>query len=206
MKTHIKLLALAALLLANLQIFAQREKLLNNDDVEGLYLTLADFKQDKLTRPTDKQHEGDKIKLKQFFISLEIVSIEQQSETRFNKDSIFAILLSNGENYRFINRTPYLVADTSYLYIYSFKTTKTVYKTSGGHRRSTEVPISYYYFSLDSHKTVYMLTLENLRKFALKQNDVHLAVCNKFTTDEMLTKINSQTGRFELNETMLSVK
>ena len=48
-----------------------------------------------------------------------------------------------------------------------------------------------------------MLTLENLRKFALNQNDVHIAVCNKFTTDVMLTNINSQTGRFELNETIL---
>ena len=205
MKTHIKLLALAALLLANLQIFAQREKLLNNDDVEGLYLTLADFKQDKLTRPTDKQHEGDKIKLKQFFISPKIISIEQNTESKFYKDSIFAIRLSNGENYRFINRTPYLVADTSCLYIYSFRTTRTEYKMAGPHRRSKDTPVTYFYFSTDSHKTVYMLTLKNLRKFALKQNDVHIAVCKKFTTDEMLTNINSQTGRFELNETILSI-
>ena len=73
------------------------KKLLNSNDVEGLYLTFADFKHGKLTRPTDKQHKGDKIKLKQFFISPKIISIEQQSETKFNKDSIFAIRLSNGE-------------------------------------------------------------------------------------------------------------
>lgn len=206
MKTHIKLLALAALLLTNVQIFAQREKLLNNDDVEGLYLTLSDFKQDKLTRPTDKKHEGDKIKLKQFFISPDIISIEQDKETVFYKDSIFAIRLNNGENYRFINRTPCFVADTSSLYIYTYKTTKSVYSTSGPHRRSKEVPITYYYFSLASNKAVHTLTLASVRKYALKQNEVHIAVCNKFTTNEMLTKINSQTGRFELNETMLSVK
>ena len=206
MKTHIKLIALAVLLLANGQIFAQREKLLNSDDVEGLYLTLADFKQDKLTRPTDKQHDGDKIKLKQFFISPEIIIIEQNEESKFYKDSIFAIRLSNGESYRFINRAPYILADTSCLFIYSFKTTKTVYKMAGPHRRANDIPVTYFYFSTDSHKIVYTLTLENLRKFALKQNNVHIAVCNKFTTDEMLTKINSQTGRFELNETMLSVK
>lgn len=206
MKTHIKLLALAALLLANLQIFAQREKLLNSDDVEGLYLTLADFKQGKLTRPTDKQHEGDKIKLKQFFISPKIIIIEQNTESKFYKDNIFAIRLNNRENYRFINRTPYLVADTSSLYIYTYKTTKSVYSKSGPRRRSKEVPITYYYFSLESNKAVYTLTLANVRKYALKQNDVHLAVCNKFTTNEMLTNINSQTGRFELNEAILSVK
>lgn len=205
MKTHITLLALATLLFANVQLFAQREKLLNSNDVEGLYLTLADFKHGKLTRPTDKQHEGDKIKLKQFFISPKIISIEQQSETKFNKDSIFAIRLSNGESYRFISRTPYLVADTSYLYIYSFRTTKTEYKMAGPHRRSKDIPVTYFYFSSDNHKSVYMLTLENLRKFTLKQNDVRIAVCNKFTTNEMLTNINSQTGRFELNETIISI-
>lgn len=206
MKTHIKLFALATLLFANVHLFAQREKLLKNDDVEGLYLTLADFKHGKLTRPTDKRHEGDKIKLKQFFISPDIISIEQDKETVFYKDSIFAIRLTNGENYRFINRTPCLVADTSSLYIYTYKTTKSVYSTSGPHRRSKEVPITYYYFSLAGNKAVHTLTLASVRKFALTNPATHIIVCNKFTTDDMLTKVNQQTGRFELNETMLSVK
>ncbi|MFY9150894.1 MAG: hypothetical protein WAO52_02685 [Prolixibacteraceae bacterium] len=205
MKTHIKLLALTALLLANLQILAQREKLLNNDDVEGLYLTLADFKHGKLTRPTDKQHEGDKIKLKQFFISPEIISIEQDEESKFYKDSIFAIRLSNGENYRFINRTPCFVADTSSLYIYTYKTTKSVYSTSGPHRRSKEVPITYYYFSLASNKAVHTLTLASVRKYVLTEPILHFAVCTKFTDDTMLQTMNNQTNRFELNETILSV-
>lgn len=206
MKTHVKLLALAALLLANVHLFAQREKLLNNDEVEGLYLTLADFKQGKLTRPTDEQHESDKIRLKQFFISPEIISIEQGMKTKFFKDSIFAIHLVNGKNYRFINRNPYLIADTSSLYIYTYKTTKTIYNRSGAHGRSKEVPITYYYFSLAGNNAVHTLTLTNVRKYALTDPATHFAVCNKFTTDGMLTEINPKTGRFDLNETMLSVK
>lgn len=119
MITKIKL-AIAATLLLNIgQLFAQRPKEISNSEVEGLYLTVSDFKQGKLTTPTDKQHKGDKIKLKQFFISPDIISIEQDKETVFYKDSIFAIRLTNGENYRFINRTPCLVADTSFLYICS---------------------------------------------------------------------------------------
>ena len=204
-QVRIKLLALATLLFANVQLFAQREKLLNSNDVEGLYLTFADFKHGKLTRPTDKQHKGDKIKLKQFFISPKIISIEQQSETKFNKDSIFAIRLSNGESYRFISRTPYLVADTSSLYIYTYKTTKSVYSTSGPHRRSKEVPITYYYFSLASNKAVHTLTLASVRKYVLTEPILHFAVCTKFTDDTMLQTMNNQTNRFELNETILSV-
>lgn len=205
MKTDIKTVVLAIMLSLTGQLFAQHEKEIKNSEVEGLYLTLSDFKQGKLTIPTDKQHKGDKIKLKQFFISPDIISIEQDNETVFFKDSIFAIRLTNGENYRFINRTPCLIADTSYLYIYTFKTTKTEYKQSGPRRISKEVPITYYYFSTGNQKAVFMLTLANLRKYALSDTLLHKTVCDKYTTDEMLYIVNTQTGKFELNETILSV-
>ena len=136
METHIKIAVIAIMVCLTGQLFAQRPKEIKNSEVEGLYLSLSDFMNDQLTRPTDMQHEGDKINLKQFFISPDIISIKQDKETVFYKDSIFAIRLTNGKNYRFINRHPCLIADTSYLYIYIFKTTKTVDKTSGPHRRS----------------------------------------------------------------------
>ncbi len=205
MKTHIKIAAIAIMLCLTGQLFAQHEKEIKNSEVDGIYLSLSDFRNGKLTRPTDMQHDGDKIKLKQFFISPDIISIEQDKETIFYKDSIFAIRLTNGENYRFINRTPCLVADTSYWFIYTHKTTKTeIVKNSRSHR-TKEVPITYYYFSTGNHKAVFMLTLSNLRKYALSDTLAHKTVCDKYTTDEMLTKVNPQTGKFELNETILSV-
>lgn len=203
MKTNIIITALAIMLCLTGQLFAQGEKEIKNSEVEGLYLTLSDFQSGKLTSSTDMLHEGDKIKLKQFFISPDIISIEQDKETIFYKDSIFAIRLTNGENYRFINRTPCLVADTSYLYIYANKTTKTEYKQLGPRRISKDVPITYLYFSNGNQKAVYRLTLANLRKYALYNTLVHKTVCDKFTTDEMLQEINSETGHFELNETIL---
>lgn len=204
MTSLLKITALAIMLCLTGQLFAQREKEIKNNEVEGLYLTLSDFKNGKLTRPTDMQHKGDKIKLKQFFISPEIISIEQDKETVFYKDSIFAIRLTNGEDYRFINRTPFLIADTSALYIYTYKTTKTVYIQSGRHNRAKKIPITNYYFSTANHSETFKLSLENIRKNALPDPYVHKAVCDKFTTDEMLQKINSKTGLFELNETILS--
>ncbi len=205
MKAHIRIIAITMLLSLTGQLLAQYEKEIKNSEVEGLYLTLSDFQTSKLTRPTDMQHEGDKIKLKQFFISPDIIAIEQNKETIYYKDSIFAIRLTNGENYRFINRTPYLIADTSYLFIYTHKTTKTEYKQLGPTRRAKEVPITHYYFSTGNQKTVLMLTLANLRKYALSDISIHKTVCDKYTTDEMLYKVNPQTGKFELNETIISV-
>lgn len=143
MKTHIKIAAIAIMLSLTGQLFAQHEKEIKNSEVDGIYLSLSDFRYGKLTRPTDMQHDGDKIKLKQFFISPDIISIEQNKETIYYKDSIFAIRLNNAENYRFINRTPCLVADTSYLYIYANKTTKTETVWGSRSRRTKEVPITY---------------------------------------------------------------
>ena len=120
MKTIIKTTLAAILLLATSQLFAQREKEIQNSEVEGIYLNADNFKSGKLTPLTDKQHAGDKIKLKQFFISPQIISIEQGKKTVFYKDSIFSIHLFNGENYRFINRDPYLIADTSSFIIDDF--------------------------------------------------------------------------------------
>lgn len=97
-----------------------------------------------------------------------------------------------------------MIADTSKLYIYTCKTTKTEFKTSGPSTRRKEVPITYYYFSLANHKAVYMLTLANLRKYVLTEPELHFAVCNKFTDEVMLQDINNRTGRFILNETLLS--
>ena len=120
MKTTIKTTLAVILLLATSQLFAQREKEIQNSEVEGIYLNADNFKSGKLTPLTDKQHAGDKIKLKQFFISPQIISIEQGKKTVFYKDSIFSIHLFNGENYRFINRDPYLIADTSSFIIDDF--------------------------------------------------------------------------------------
>ena len=185
------------------QLFAQGEKEIKNSEVEGLYLNLSDFQTGKLTRPTDMQHEGDKIKLKQFFISPDIISIEQNKETVFYKDSIFAIRLTNGENYRFINRTPCLITDTSHLFIYTQKSVKTVYNQSGRSRRAENIPVTNYYFSSGNHKSVLMLTLANLRKYVLTDTVVHKTVCDKFTSDEMLQEVNLKTGCFVLNETII---
>lgn len=187
-------------------VYAQKPNTLKKSDVAGFYITASDFSAGKLTMPTDNKHKGDKIKLNQFFISPKIISIEQGTETKFFKDSIFAVHLTNSKNYRFINRNPCLIADTSSLYIYTYKTTKTVFHTSGQHRRSKEVPVTYYYFSLAGKKAVYPLTLANVRKYALSDPAIHIAVCNKFTTDKMLEEINPETGNFIINEFVPKIK
>jgi hypothetical protein len=73
---------------------------------------------------------------------------------------------------------------------------------SGPHRRAKEIPVTYYYFSSDNHKSLLMLTLANLRKYVLSDTAMHKTICDKFTNEEMLQEVNTKTGRFVINETI----
>jgi hypothetical protein len=143
--------------------------------------------------------------LKQFLISQDIICVEHDKKTVFNKDSIFAIHLFNGENYRFIQRSPCFIADTSYLYIYEYETIKTEYKISGPHRRENKIPVTYYYFSFGNHHAVLLLTLANLCKYVLTNPNASSILSSKFMTDDMLSEINQQTGHFKVNELIISI-
>jgi hypothetical protein len=157
------LFSLAAIFLEAGNLFSQDLTMIKDRDVEGIYITYNDYINNRLTTPTDRKHNGDDILLKQFFISPEILAIEEGNKTIYLKDSIFAVKLTNGENYRFINRTPYQIIDTTCLYIYEHNTIKMEIKSVGPHRRIKEVPVSYYYFSLKQNNQLQALTLQNLR-------------------------------------------
>lgn len=202
----IKIYFLLIILWVALQAYAQKPNEIKNSEVEGFYITASDFSAGKLTLPTDNKHKGDKIKLNQFFISPDITVVEQGVEKKYPKDSIFAIKLVSGQLYRFINRNPCKVTDTSFLFIYAYETTKTEYEISGPRRRQKEVPVTYYYFSIQPHSKAFPLTMLNIRREMLKEPTLHTAVCNKFTSDNMLTETNPETGHFTINEFILAQK
>lgn len=177
-----------------------QEKSIKNSKVKGIYLTLENFKNNKLTCSSDYQQKAIKIKLKQFFISPEISCVKLDKETIYYKDSIFAIHLTNGDNFRFLNRNPCLIADTSFLYIYAYNTIETTYKQYGPTRRAKRIPVTYYYFSTEEHRDIYSLTLANLYKYLHFDPSVHEAFSQKFIDDEMLYSTNQKSGHFVLND------
>lgn len=199
MKKYTTLLVAIFLLFLNL-LYGQRSKNIKNSEVKGIFLTYTDFKQNKLVCSSLKQNKHIKIKLNQFFISPTISCFELQKHHVFYKDSIFGIQLENGDNYRFINRKPCFIADTSFLIIYTCHTVKTEYKQSGPTRRFKEIPITYYYFSSEQHKKVYSLTMANICKYLNIESDIKTAIIQKFYDDEMLYLINPKTGHFIINE------
>lgn len=194
---------LALFLLIGSITYGQRQKSIKNSEVKGIYLTLEGFKSNTFSCTLDKLQKDIKIKLNQFFVSPEISCVSPVKETVFYKDSIFAMQLTNGENFRFINRMPCLIADTSFLYIYTYKTIKIEYKQYGPTRWAKELPVTYYYFSSGEHKEVHPLSVDNLCKFLTVDPDIKIAIKQKFIDDETLHSINQQTKHFVLNDFLI---
>jgi hypothetical protein len=168
-------------------------------------LSIEDFKNGRQTSPIDWMHKDDKTKLKQFFLSPELIIIEHGNHIIYNKNSIIAIQLINGRNYRFINRIPCLIADTGFLYIYSCETRERDYKQSGPYRRIKEIPVAEYYFSSAVIDDVYKLTMENLSKYVIKDPKSADKISSRFKNDEELKLIDPSTGLFEINKIITSL-
>lgn len=204
MKNRFILISVLFLSFINLS-YSQSTSEIKNSQVKGIYLTLEGFKNNAFSCSIDTFQKNIKVKLNQFFMSSEISCINSDKKTVFYKDSIFAIQLNNGKNFRFINRNPCHIADTSFLYIYTYKTIKTEYKQYGPTRRAKEIPVTYYYFSTGGHKNVYSLTTDNLCRFLSLESDIKVAIKQKFLDDKMLYLTNLKTGRFVLNEFLIEL-
>jgi hypothetical protein len=193
MKTIIKF-SIVILFTSN-QLFAQK-MMVKNKNVDGIFASFNDYKKGNLSCQIN---ESNKLKLKQFFYSPFIVCREHDKKRVFFKDSIFAVHLTNGKSYRYINNTPCLIADSSNLLIYKYETVKTEY-TTGPHRRAKVIPITYYYFSFGDHNRVYPLTINNLDKYVIPNPAAKSVIDTNFTTNERLSEIDPKTGHFKVNE------
>lgn len=176
---------------------------INNSDVAGIYLTIDDFKSNQLFCSNDEQHNKTKVKLNQFFISPEISCTSINEKETLYKDSIFGIQLIDGESYRFIYRTPCLIADTSYLYIYLYELIEKKYHQTGPTSRLVEIPVTHYFFSTGNHKNIYPLTVDNVCLYSDINLNIKDAFRKKYTSNEMLQEVNPNTKHFLINEFLI---
>jgi hypothetical protein len=197
------LLFIAGLTFISLQTNTLTPDIIKDGDVKGVYATVSDFRHNT-PYLIDGKHKEDKVKLNQFFFSPTINCVEGGKSTLFYKDSIFAISLKDGRNFRFINREPYLIADTSYLYIYSGKTIISERKQEGPHTRTIKRIVTKYFFSIGDHVSVYALSMTNLGRYLNISKAAFDRLKKEFATDEALTKTDKQTGRFRVNELLLT--
>ncbi len=177
------------------KLFAQPSTTLKENNIDGIYITMNDYKKNILS---DMKNEDDntKFKISTYSLSPKISFIKGNMKKTFLADSIFAVHLSNGESYRFINDIPCCIEDTTYLFIYHMVTTKTVFKEYGPHRLGNKTTMNAFYFSFGDHKQVFPLTLESFSLFP----NFYRIVCDEFKDDSALQMVNPQSGQFKVNE------
>lgn len=178
----------------------QVPKVIRDSDVVGIYKSLESFKANTIFCSRSGENNDSKVKLNQFFISSNISCKENGQKFEYSKDSIFAIHLTNGDNYRFINLNMYKIIDTSYLYIYTYSFISKQNIQNGPTRRTKETLVTQYFFSTGNHNVVYELTMINLCKNLKIDPDLKVSLNKKFSDEKLLPTINSETGRLLLNE------
>jgi hypothetical protein len=196
---NVRIIICAAVLCSTSNAIAQQTSEIKDCQINGFYLTAKDFASHHPSYPIDNKHKGDQIKLRQFFFTPDIVVYEQNDKARFYKDSIFSIQMDNNENYRFINRRLFLIADTLYLYIYINKMVTTIGQLLSPRRTQQQLAETQCYFSTGNHAEVYLLTVNNLRKYVLMGSNLHQSVCEAFITDEQIQSKDEQSGHFLIN-------
>jgi hypothetical protein len=172
------------------------KSIIHDRDVDGIYITVEDFKRGELSFQVNKTDKKENFKLKQFCMSPELIFINNTEKTRVLKDSVFAVHIATCESYRFIDYNPCYIADTGNLFIYVRQTVTEEQKLSGPHIRQKTVYCTCYYFSCGNHKKVYRLTLNNLKRF----DYIYRVIETLFPSDESLYAINPLSGHFKINE------
>lgn len=123
-------------------------------DSGGIYLSYAHFRQHTLSYPFDCHSSGDKLVLNNFLGGSSIRVIHQGQRHSLRKDEIFGYRDCNGKDYRFYDKTPYLILDSTRFFLYSAEKLVQADKIAR--------PAVLYYFSTDAATPPVPLTIANL--------------------------------------------
>ena len=143
----------------------------------GVYLTVADYKQGKLTLPVNCQTEKHRIRLNDFFGRASLDVIHNGQKHTFQKDSIYGIRDCDSKDFRFVSREEYQILESRAINIYEKLVTTT--STTGKGIRSVETV----YFSLRPDAELLPLTVANLKKALPDDRTFHDRLDESFRLD-----------------------
>jgi len=123
----------------------------------GLYLTAADFVQNKISYEINCSG-NDKLQVHALFGSSTVTVVQNGQKKAFPKKQLYGYRDCHNRNYRFFNGDAYLVTDTAGFFVYSAT------KTEAGPHGKGWVKSDKYYFSTGGDAPLQLLTIDNLKK------------------------------------------
>ncbi|HTQ29048.1 MAG TPA: hypothetical protein VMI35_13010 [Puia sp.] len=188
MKTIKSLLCVAALYCTAAQAPAQKTNL----QTGGLYASLNDFEQQKLTYPIDCNSGSDKLKVNDLFGSATGYVIHQGEKKSFSKSAVYGYRTCSNKNYRFYRNEAFQILGSAGFYLYYQY--KSVEQTKGKGLVKTDL----YYFSVRGSDDLHPLSIENLKNAFADNAAFCDAIDNNFGRDSELLKYDSPRKMYKL--------
>ena len=157
-------------------------------DSSGVYLTIADFQQQKLAYAINRRTQKHKIKQTSFSDQKFIKVVHNDSVITLLKSEVFGYQDCKGVPHRFIDKVNYVILNPSE-YILIYKHEIRAHKQSELH----------YMFSRGIEGNVYKLTKENLKRAFSDQPEFQKKIDEVFTRDTELTRYDKATKTYLIN-------
>jgi len=122
----------------------------------GIFMTAADYQNNKITY-TEGDPQGEiKIRIHHFFWSMPTITVVAKGRKHaFRKSDLYGFIDSNNDVYRFYNNMEYQLAEAGNIYIYIHQ--NNIAQSKGF------IVVNTYYFSSTADGKIERLTLDNLK-------------------------------------------
>lgn len=158
----------------------------------GLYMTAADFTQQKLTYEISCGNAGDKIRTHAFFASSSGYIWSGGEKHAFDKNKVYGYRDCTQKNFRFYQQEAYLIVDTANFYIYyQYRNVENV-KGKGLVKKDA------YFFSETPGAPLKELTIANLKAGFPANHAFHYALDANFRSDNDLIAYDSYTKTYKV--------
>jgi hypothetical protein len=184
-------LLLIVLLLLNAKSYSQTSRIIG---YSGIYMTLQDYEEGKLSFEANCDSSSRKIKLHHFFSGKYVDIIRNDKKYRLSKDSIFGYRDCKGYDYRFYENYDheYQIEEAKSIVIYSVLMADPTYTGKGVKLVRT------YFFSKTINSAIMPLTVRNLKQIFPR----NAMFCNLLDTDEDVITYDTIHKMYKVNYLM----
>ena len=157
----------------------------------GVYLSLEDFENNKLTYATNSESEENKIRFNEFIAKPYIIVKHNGEKVHVFKDEIYAYK-NKGNIVRTWNFTQYYFLEKGAVWIYY----KDVYTT---HPKVIQ-RVRKYFYSTSGNGEIRPLTIYNLKRSFPRNDLFHVFLDARFRSDAGLSVYDSYANKFAVND------
>ena len=183
-------LLLAASAAANATVYGAR----------GIYLTVDDFVNGRLTAESDCKDPGHKIELHDV-LRKSYIEVTHDGETRrYEKRALYGFRSCGGAEFRFVGRDEYQILEAKGLTIYAFD----VPARTNEHLAVDHPKVRQYFFSVGAGGPVLPLTRDELKRALPNNHAFHDSLDQTFATDKDLAQYDSFHHMFKVNRLLIA--